>query len=135
MSGTNDIKKFEAVEAFRDAAIADGWHAEPTYEGEAFERASRLTRDGYVMQVITRDNKDKGYRVRYDCSVHIWGPDGLSLKRPAEYSMIAIEQSANTCLICEGVFEQTFRYNFAGRACAGCLPKAKAETEKPGWNN
>lgn len=134
MNATKDKAKFDGIVAFRDAAIADGWHAEATYQTESFDRAAHLTRDGYTIQIITRDNEGKSYKYRYNCSVNIWGPDGLSITAPAEYDFDKIEVGAKTCLLCGKVADEVFRYNFAGKACADCIEKAREETEKPGWN-
>lgn len=51
---TNDPTSTVEINAWREAAIADGWSAEPTYKTEPIERAMRLKRDGYVVQTITR---------------------------------------------------------------------------------
>ena len=47
-------------EQWRNAAVADGWSIEPTYEHEPQEHAFRLRRDGFVVQGLinlVQDNK------------------------------------------------------------------------------
>ena len=111
-----DINK---VKAFRDAAVADGWSIRPTYEGnEPVEFAATLDRDGYTMQIITRPQYAKA-------SIYIWGPDGLAIKTPAEYSWSEIAHGVEKCNYCGAYSVKTERVGFAGRACAKCAPVEK----------
>lgn len=114
------------------AAIADGWHGEPTYPNELFIHAWRLTRDGYTILGLSRPGTDKFMPT---ASVHIWGPDGLAIKPPLEYDSDAIIAGARTCSYCGEMDVSTHRVGFAGRACYQCLPDAKRKVETPGWNN
>ena len=131
---TNSDDQLQAVREFRDAAVADGWRIDPTYANESVDRAARLTRDGYVMQVLTRDNREHKYRYTYDASVHIWGPDGLTIRTPEFYSFPEIEARAQTCSACGKTGVETTRYSFAGRCCLDCLPEMRRKHEYPGWS-
>lgn len=126
MSGlTNDKTRLDAVRAFRDAAVADGWEISPTYRSESQDRVAHLVRDGFVMMIVTRDE--------YEASVSIWGPDGLHIKPPSVYDWQAIQDRVNTCNEC-GAKGPTVRFSFAGRCCNTCLPGMREKYEKPGWN-
>ncbi len=126
---TKNPKYIAAAHAWREAAIADGWSARPTYEEwEPLESAARLTRDGFTVQMLTRQNGDS-----YTVSIHVWGPDGLAIKPPDEYSYPAIVAGVRTCNACDASDVETFAYSFAGRACAACLPAMREQHEKPGW--
>ena len=118
---------------FRNAAVADGWEAKPTYENESIDRATSLTRDGFKMQIITRYDPKGKVGFKYVTSVNLWGPDRLAIKPTKEYSWKAIIAGLRTCNHCEASDVETFRYSFAGRACEECLPALKAEHERPGW--
>lgn len=145
---TNDDKIYRAVVAFRDAAIADGWTHIPTYQCEPEERASRLSKDGFTMQILTRsrDNEvldpSRGYhhsvhgKWKYEAQVSIWGKDGLgvSLIGPV-YDMERIKTGVRRCDSCRAEDVDTERYSFAGRCCAKCRPAMAAKYEKPGWHN
>jgi hypothetical protein len=128
MEAFNDAKALEAVCKFRAAAIADGWSHEPTYGDGQEDEACTLKRDGFTIQVYSRDTY---------AAIAAWGPDGLTLDPVAvPYPGFAwFEAGLRRCNLCGAGSAETFRYAFAGRACAACLPKAKAETEKPGWTN
>ena len=128
----------EAVRRFMAAAIADGWDHTPTYgESEPESSACKLTRDGFVVSTISRDARaDRwGHPLNCEASVHAWGPSGLSIKL-GSWDYPGFEwfvSGQRRCNLCKAEDVDTFRYSFAGRACAACLPKAKAEYEKPGW--
>lgn len=131
---TNDESKIEAVRAFRDAAVADGWSIEATYgKHEPLERAAKLHRDGFVMRILTRDNTDRGYRKKYEAEVNIWGPDGMAITPPKEYSFAAISDGVLTCGECKKTGVKTQLVGFANRACSDCAPALRAVIEKPGW--
>ena len=145
---TNDDKIYREVVAFRDAAIADGWAHHATYQCESEERASRLSKDRFTMQILTRsrDNEvldhSRGYhhsihgKWKYEAKVSIWGPDGLgiSLIGPI-YDMKRIKAGLRRCDACRAEDVDTERYSFAGRCCAKCRPAMAAKYEKPGWDN
>jgi hypothetical protein len=127
-------QQVERATKFRDAAVADGWSIEPTYEGsEDVSRAAKLRRDGFVMSVLTRTPTDKPYQNYYEGSVSIWAPDGMSVKTPNEYSYEAIVAGVRTCNECGATDVETHRFSFAGRCCAKCLPAARRVAEPPGW--
>ena len=145
---TNDDKVYREVVAFRDAAIADGWVHRPTYESEPEERACRLSRGGFTMQILTRsrDNEvldpSRGYhhsihgKWKYEAQVNIWGPDGLCISPGSPvYDMERIKAGLRRCDACGAKDVETQRYSFAGRCCAKCRPEMAAKYEKPGWDN
>jgi hypothetical protein len=118
----------EAVRAFRDAAVADGWLIDATYKTESVDRASTLQKDGYTMQVITREPQGD---MNASANVHVWGPDGLSIKPPTVYSFDSLKQVSRCCQYCSAVDVETVRVGFAGRACKPCAP---VEEKKLGRN-
>jgi hypothetical protein len=131
---TNDAARKAAADAYREAALADGWEGQPTYPThEPIEAAATLRRDGFVMMILTRDHKP-GETWRFCVKVSAWGPDGLSIKPPGTYDWAAIQAGAATCNEC-GARGATERYNFAGRCCAACLPKMRETHERPGWDS
>jgi|GEM_PF-3222612 len=129
------------VTAWRDAALADGWAARPTYTtvsggvGESAERACTLTRDGFTVQVVTRPaGKDRqGYATPVDASIAAWGPDGLAIELDSPtYSMTALQRSLTRCGYCEAEGPTT-RLGFAGRACPECRTVLAPKIEHRGW--
>jgi hypothetical protein len=114
----------EAVKAFRDAAVADGWSIEPAYSGESTDSAAKLKRDGFIMQILTRDA---------GAEVHLWGPDGLAINPPAVYSFDEITKGLLQCGFCKNFVDKIHRVGFAGRSCIHCLAAAQKELEFPGW--
>jgi hypothetical protein len=133
---TNNPIWIERVRAFVDAAVADGWSREATYTpSESIDRASKLKRDGFVIQVIARDNPEHEGAYRYEASLNGWGPDGMVIRLPNDYDMEAIRAAVSRCSLCEKAADKTYRYSFAGRCCEACLPAAKAAHEKHGWDN
>lgn len=132
---SNNQSDLDRVREYREAAIADGWECSPLYRTEDMDRASRLTRDGFVMHVITRDQRGTGSKFGFDVSLAAWGLDGLSIKLPRPYpGMDAIVDASKRCHNCGGP-GGTERYSFAGRCCAACLPEMRKRHEYPGWNN
>lgn len=129
---TNDVKYFEAANAFIQAAVADGWELSQTYPSEPAMRACRLKRDGFVISAITR--KDVG-KWKYEVSLHAWAPDGLCIDLPTVYNSETFLKAENTCGVCKKEVDKTYRYSFAGRACADCIPDARKKHEQPGWCN
>ena len=133
---TNDQARYDAAIAWRTAAIADGWKAEPIYPatehsvGESMERACKLTRDGFVAQVYTRSPSG---RWKFEAKVNAWGPDRRAILVPVVYSWEAIQAGVRTCRYCKAVDVETHLVGFAGRACAACLPEQRRRQECPGW--
>lgn len=126
---TDSIDDFNAVVAWRDAAIADGWEHRPTYgDHEAEDRACKLTRDGFVVQVLTRRHV-KANR-RYEAQVSAWGPDRLALRVPNIYDWQAMQDAIMRCQYCGAHPVKTQRVAFAGRACEACGPKEQAKLPK-----
>jgi len=136
---TNDKEHFLSVVSFRDAAINDGWEAEATYpKHEDISQASKLNKNGFVMMIITRiTDPSQRYpsKWKYQASIHIWGPDGLAIIPPSEYSWDEIRAGLRICANCGREDVDTQRYSFAGRCCEECLPKMRELHEKPGWYN
>lgn len=127
----------KAVVQFREDAHADGWSCEPTYpSSEPLERAATLARDGYKIHLISRQREGE---LGGEASVHLWGPDELSIdpKRDERglpvYDWAFIRAGVERCNICGKASLKIGRYSFAGRACEACLPEAKRVTEYPGW--
>ena len=127
---TNDQALFEAAVMWRDAAIADGWDARATYDCEPFERASTLTRNGFVAQIITR--KDVG-KWKFSATISVWGPDGLAINPPNKYKWESISEGISTCNYCGATGVETHRVGFAGRVCLKCKPEISKKVEYPGW--
>jgi len=118
----------ESVRAWRNAAVADGWHIEPTYQHESADRAARLRHpEGFIAQVVTRE---KGL-----VDLHIWGPDGLAINPYQTYDMDRIRAGIRVCMECHAHDVDTQRVGFAGRVCINCLPAARKSHEFPGWTN
>lgn len=128
---TNSDAQFDAANAWREAAIADGWTASPSYEGEPATSMCDLKRDGFHIRVASR--LEKG-RWKYMAQVTGWGPDGMSIRLPTVYSTFQlIQQQVRHCADCGKDDVDTFRVGFAGRVCAVCLPEARKKCEYPGW--
>jgi hypothetical protein len=125
---TNDPARYEAVLEFRSAAVADGWLMQPLYPSrEPEERASRLTKEGFSLIVLSRvDLKDW----KYEASVRVWGPDGLPIPTPATYAWAPIVAGLRCCHECGAQDVPTKRYLFAGRACAACAKSGDREPHR-----
>lgn len=130
---TDDEARMESVRQYVRDAITDGWTIEPTYTTESVERAAHLKREGFVMSVLTRDNRDRKSKCPYETSISIWGPDGLAISVPSVYDFAEIQRRIRVCSACGKSDIDTERYSFAGRCCAECLPAMRAKHEKPGW--
>lgn len=124
------------TDAWREAAIADGWAHEPlypTHEGE--NRACKLTREGWVAFVMTRRNEGTPNRSFSQADVTVWGPDGLQVVVPGVYGWDSLQAAFNTCMYCKKSGIPTERVGFAGRTCAACLDEQRARVERPGWRS
>lgn len=130
---TNDQAKLDMVRAFVAAAIADGWQQGEYFAGESLDSACKLRRDGFTMSVLTRRNESANRWV-FTAQVHAWGPDELALDLPDVYPGFEVVQAALLkCSQCKAEGVTTFRFAFAGRCCATCLPMARRKYETPGW--
>lgn len=135
---TNSKADLDAVVAWRDAAITDGWSHRPTYESEAEERVCSLEKDGFKAMVLTRcpvslpssRHQSKWFA---EAEVNVWGSDGLAIKPPDVYDWQFIESAVSTCGYCGAHPVETERVGFAGRCCSKCLPAMRAKIEVPGW--
>lgn len=131
---TNDPIWLQRAIAWRDAAMADGWSIQPTYESESSERASTLHKEGWTAQILTRDNSGLApLKYLYEASVNVWGPDGMGIIPPDVYDWEKIKAGLTTCNSCGKPGVETHRYSFAGRCCAECLPSMRKKHEYPGW--
>lgn len=131
---THDPVHLTAVAQWRDAAVADGWSIEPTYgDSEPVERAARLTREGWVVQVLSRESTEAGKK--HCAEISVWTPDGLAVKTPAFYSMGDLIARTRWCSRCKAADVDTQRVGFAGRVCEACIESARKEVETPGWNS
>lgn len=134
---TNDEQQYREVCAWRDAAIADGWQHEPLYPNhEPEQRAAKLKHpEGFVAQIISRDNCSKGGKWKYEAMVSVWGPDDLCLAPGRIYSLDHLRARLRDCGNCGATDVDTVRYSFAGRCCEKCLPAMRKKHEYPGWCN
>lgn len=145
---TNDPNEYEAVTRYREAAKADGWSSEPTYNSESEERASTHSKAGFTMHVIarSRDNfvenpkagifaRNQGTTWSYEAKVNIWGPDGLFINPGKEYGWEKIKAYLRHCPECNAEDVDTERAGFANRVCEKCAPALRSRIERPGWAN
>lgn len=134
MHPTNKKSEYEQLLAFKAAALADGWTCKPTYKLESMDRAATLSREGFLMSIVARDNTESlKSKHAYDLTLAVWGPDGLAIRPPIAYDWQKIKEALRACNYCEAKDVDTFRVSFAGRCCAQCLPKQRAISEGPGW--
>ena len=128
---TNEEQVLERVQAFRDAAVADGWTIEPTYPNESVDRACRLRREGYVIGILTR--RSTGPRWRFEAKTSGWCPRGIAIDLPDEYDWHRIQANARQCPVCKARDVETVRVVFANRACLNCAPALREKLETPDW--
>ncbi len=128
---------YKRAVAWRDAALADGWTSKPTYDKEAEERASTLTKDNFEAQLITRTPEPKPWNShpKHEGNVNIWGPDHLAIDITLLYDWQYIVTGLRRCLNCKTENVETQRVSFAGRVCRICLPAMQKKHEYPGWAN
>ena len=132
----NNIARLQHAQKFRDDAVKDGWSIKPTYDHESVESASSLSKDGFVMMVLTRTcdlNKYTDVKNLYEAKISIWGPDDLSIEVPDHYDMGLIKKEMHKCHHCKKYVDETFRYSFAGGCCKDCLLMMRDKFEKSGW--
>lgn len=116
-------------------AIADGWHAEATYKNEDIESATRLTKDGFTVLALDRqERKERWGTIPASKDVSVWGPDGLAIMPGDVYSMEDLKRKLRICGYC-GKEGPTKRIGFAGRTCDECHAKNVSRVEYPGWTN
>ena len=118
--------------AWREAAIADGWHSEPTYQHEPELTAFRLTRQGFIIQGLARSASEDAVGTG---ELSGWGPDGLHIPVGEIYDWDALKRAVETCGYCDAHPIKTSRVGFAGRCCDACLPTMRARIETPGWSS
>ena len=140
MSYSNDDADHARVIAWRDAALADGWTIEATYNSEPVTSCGSIAKDGYKGHVCARVTEEmKKWHPRhvskwkYESDVNLWGPDGLCIKPPEIYDWAAIVRGTRTCSACGKEDVDTQRYSFAGRCCAACRPEMAKKHEYRGW--
>jgi hypothetical protein len=129
-NSSNDDTMVQRAQAWRRAAMADGWVSAPTYaphEGE--DRAFTLTHsEGFKVQGISRAPRPPA--TRYTASLHCWAADGLAVKVPNTYDMDALREGVRACHYCKRAGVPTQRVGFAGRSCAACAPAEEAKLGK-----
>lgn len=117
--------------AWREAALADGWTIEPTYQQhEPMETAFKMHRDGFLVQGLARP---PSATMLGTGEIHCWGPDGLAIHAGEIYDFAALQADLRICHNCAKADVDTMRYSFAGRCCAECLPEMRRVHEQPGW--
>ena len=133
---TEEIRQQAAQ--YRADALSDGWTSEPLSKWESEELWSRLHRDGFTLQIVARSPRPKSEHSMEiknpQGSVHVWGADGMAIKVGRVYSWEEIQAGLTMCNEC-GAHGPTFRFSFAGRCCATCLPAMRKKHEYPGWTN
>ena len=133
---TEEIRQRAAQ--YRSDALADGWTSEPLSKWESEELWSRLHRDGFTLQIVARLPRPQSEHSiaikKPNGMVHAWGPDGMGIKIGRHYSWDELRAGLTTCNEC-GTRGKTYRFSFAGRCCATCLPAMKKKHEYPGWEN
>ncbi len=126
------------VHKWREAAIANGWAARPTYENhETVEEACTLEKDGWVAMLLSRPAAEVPWKPGTmrppQTSISIWGPDKLSVERVVPFDMAQIEKNARKCAACGAEDVDTRRVAFCNRVCLDCLPSERKRLETPGW--
>jgi hypothetical protein len=128
---TNKDEDYELVNNWFNAAVNDGWDAQPTYPGhETVDVAAKLTKERFVASILRRKRTGKW---KFEANVHLWGPDGLAITPPKEYNWEEIKKSLRVCHNCHKEDVDTVRYSFAGRCCKECLSEMQRIHEYPGW--
>jgi hypothetical protein len=127
---TNDESQWNAANAYREAAIKDGWDVSQL-SSEPIESWCKLERLGFVTHVLARVLI--GCKWKYQAMVSIWGPDGLAIPAPKTYDWSAISSGTTQCMSCGKAGVEIHRFSFAGRCCADCLPAMREQYEYPGW--
>lgn len=129
----------EVVRQFIQDAIADGWASRPLYSDPEF--GIILEKNGMTIHARTEPQGCYGTwpgrgtpnPMTDNASLSAWGSDGLVLQVSAPYDAEALVAAHQVCGCCGATDVETHRYHFAGRACAACLPDAKAKTEVGNW--
>ncbi len=121
---TSDKTRLKAARQYRLDALADGWIEEkPEHSKDPLNQYSHLSRDtGWKMHVMARINPE-GSTSKYQCSVDVWGPDGLVVRTPNVYSREELKRGVKHCNVCGADNVKTQRYSFAGRGCKSCCEK------------
>jgi len=91
----DNIEELLQVQKFRDDAVKDGWSINPTYDHESVDSASKLSKDGFVMSILTRTNDLNKYpnvNNLYEVDISIWGSDTLAIDVPDHYDMELIKR-------------------------------------------
>lgn len=122
------------ADAWREAAIADGWDVEPLYDCEEVERAAKLTKQGWVIFVFARTPEPgHKWKTNTQCEVAAWGPDRLHVDTPDVYDPQVLECGLRHCGRCNRDNVDVTRVGFAGRYCHDCVPEERKVQEFPGW--
>lgn len=120
----------QEVDAWRLAAVEDGWSIEPTYQNEPIEQAAKLCKDSWAARTISRPSGSSFPGSKESNSINVWGPDRLQVRPGIPYSMDALVAGLRTCHKCGAQDVDTTQYYFAGRVCLECRKVLK---EHAGW--
>ncbi|MEN6537952.1 MAG: hypothetical protein ABFD60_07980 [Bryobacteraceae bacterium] len=131
---TNDESVLQKAEAWKSAAIADGWSHKPTYNHEDESSACTLEKNGFHAIILTRTCFGSA-KWKFEATVSVWGPDGLVINLGETYDFEALKAGLRICLNCGAKNVDTRRVSFAGRVCNACYPEQKKKHEYPGWDN
>jgi hypothetical protein len=131
------IEQQEAVKAWRDAAVADGWEIAPTYGNhEPVTSAASMTREGFKAMVLTRENLNPDLpKPICKFNVSAWAPDGIAIRVKFPYNWENIKAEVTTCPVCNRTSIPTIRVGFANRSCDECAPELRKRIERPGWTS
>ena len=122
------------VHKWRTDLQADDWAIQPTYQHEPVEHSWKATKDGFIVMGLARPIPSPDGTVPKP-DINIWGPDGLAIEVPDQYSMSELIIRTRMCSVCGARDVATVRVAFANRTCEECRPKLAAKLERPGWTN
>lgn len=128
---TNDPAPYEAMLAYREAALADGWSLQWMEGDEKTASYSKHFKDGYCMHILSRSQGKHKYK--YEAKASLWCPQGIAIRAPETYDWQKIVEGTTRCHECGATGVKTVRVAFANRVCEPCLPAAKAKYEYRGW--
>jgi len=122
------------VRAWKIAAFTDGWGVQRSYQNEPVDSACTMWRHDPDFKALLLMREKSETRTRGYFNISIWGPDGLFVRPIFPYHMATLLDELHVCSSCGAKNITPYRYSFAGRCCADCLPKLQARYERDGWN-